>query len=205
MPHDHPAEPCPCSFPGLTDPRPVATPSSSQVAVVALDQPLPFWIHSQLVKLRVVATVPSGPHVLRLQSGSEIYVAPRLRHGRQAPCAARRGGDGAPAPAAPATSAVWRVLVRGPEGDALAVPGPLGGVNAPAIVAAAAAGAGDPLDAPALVSRATLVAALRQTEGIDGEDDLSVKARFQSCAVPTTRWGGVCMSGPWGEPCFLHA
>ncbi|KAL6779495.1 PEX1 [Auxenochlorella protothecoides x Auxenochlorella symbiontica] len=158
----------------------------SQVAVVALDQPLPFWIHSQLVKLRVVATVPSGPHVLRLQSGSEIYVAPRLRHGRPPPSAARRGGDGAPAPAAPATSAVWRVLVRGPEGDALAVPGPLGGMKAPAIVAAAAAGAGDPLDAPALVSRATLVAALRQTEGIDGEGDLSVKARFQSCAVPTT-------------------
>ncbi|KAK2077572.1 hypothetical protein QBZ16_004417 [Prototheca wickerhamii] len=51
----------------------------SQVAIVSVQQPLPFWIHGQLAMLKVVASVPADAPVLRLQAGSEMFVAPRLR------------------------------------------------------------------------------------------------------------------------------
>jgi hypothetical protein len=48
------------------------------VGVASQHQPLPFWIRSVGVLLRVTAMVPAVP-VARLMRGSEIYVAPRLR------------------------------------------------------------------------------------------------------------------------------
>eukprot|EP00887_Chlorella_sp_A99_P002124 scaffold21.g2124.t1 len=52
----------------------------TQVGVVGAAQPLPLWVRSHLVTLRVTALVPAAP-AARLVQGTEIYVAPRLRVG----------------------------------------------------------------------------------------------------------------------------
>ena len=51
-------------------------------------QPLPFWVRSLGVTLKVTAMAPAGVPVVRLVRGSEIYVAPRPRVQPSVPAAA---------------------------------------------------------------------------------------------------------------------
>lgn len=88
---------------------------------MSVQQPLPFWIHGQLVMLKVVASVPADAPVLRLQAGSEMFVAPRLRSfgGPVRPAAGARNGA-VVSSGRPATAAVWRVWLCGDADEACA-------------------------------------------------------------------------------------
>lgn len=63
-----------CHHPSLY----LTNPPNLQIGVASPHQPLPIWIRSVGVVLRVTAMVPDAP-VARLVPDSEIYVAPRLR------------------------------------------------------------------------------------------------------------------------------
>lgn len=130
---------------------------------MSINQPLPFWIHGQLVMLKVVSSVPSGPPILRLQTGSEMYVAPRLRAAAGSMAAAvstsaarnrALAGTGRPQ-----TDAVWRVWI--PQ-------------------------SGDDRDddrglSPVSVAKATLAKALRESKDIELDPGRSFNCKIQPC------------------------